>query len=310
MKEILILTGESGAGKSSAMRHLEDLGFYCIDNVPSSLLKELIGLIESSPEIEKAVLVTDVRNPSFRERADEIIRNLKKEIPYVKVWFFTADKGTLIKRFSETRRPHPLEKYYSGEGLENLIEKEKEFLSPVRELADKVVDTSSMNTHELKAFIKDLLLKGKPRLKVTILSFGFKNGVPPSADNIFDVRFLPNPHFVPHLKTKTGKDKEVKQFIMQFKEAHYLVKHIINFVKFTLPLYEREGKSYITYGIGCTGGQHRSVAVAEIVAKEVAKAFPDFEVFVEHREQRERERVKVEKDNSLREIQCGKDDVH
>ncbi len=302
MKEIIILTGESGSGKSSAMRHLEDLGFYCIDNVPADLLNNLIRLIDDNAEIEKAVLVTDIRNPSFRNNALEILKSVKGEFPQVKLWFFTADKDELIKRFSETRRPHPFEKYLPGKSLEELIEQEKETLAPVKEIADKVIDTTSLNTHELKRLLKEILSTGKPQLKVTVLSFGFKNGIPASADNVFDVRFLPNPHFVSHLRPKTGMDKEVQEYLLKFDETKKLLKYIIDFIKFTLPFYEKEGKSYITYAIGCTGGQHRSVALAEMVALGIAEEFPNFRVFVEHREQKERREIKFEEGNRLRQV--------
>jgi len=292
MKEIIILTGESGSGKSSAMRHLEDLGFYCIDNVPPDLLKNLIRLIDDNSEIDKAVLVMDIRNPSFRNNAAEILKTVKRDFPQVKIWFFTADKEELIKRFSETRRPHPFERYSPDKNLEELIEQEKEVLTPVKEIADKIIDTTAMNTHDLKRFLKEILSTGKPRIKVTILSFGFKNGVPSSADNVFDVRFLPNPHFIPELRPKTGMDDEVKEFLMSFTETKKLLKYIFDFIKFSLPFYEKEGKSYITYAIGCTGGQHRSVAIAEIIAEKVASSFPDFKVYVEHREQKERMEIK------------------
>jgi len=292
MKEIIILTGESGSGKSSAMRHLEDLGFYCIDNVPPDLLKNLIRLIDDNSEIDKAVLVMDIRNPSFRNNAAEILKTVKRDFPQVKIWFFTADKEELIKRFSETRRPHPFERYSPDKNLEELIEQEKEVLTPVKEIADKIIDTTAMNTHDLKRFLKEILSTGKPRIKVTILSFGFKNGVPSSADNVFDVRFLPNPHFIPELRPKTGMDDEVKEFLMSFTETKKLLKYIFDFIKFSLPFYEKEGKSYITYAIGCTGGQHRSVAIAEIIAEKVASSFPDFKVYVEHREQKERREIK------------------
>jgi UPF0042 nucleotide-binding protein len=218
---------------------------------------------------------------------------VKRDFPQVKLWFFTADKEELIKRFSETRRPHPFERYSPGKSLEELIEQEKEVLTPVKEIADKVIDTTSLNTHDLKRLLKEILSTGKPQLKVTVLSFGFKNGIPASADNVFDVRFLPNPHFVPELRPKTGTDREVQEFLLKFEETRKTLEYIMNFVKFTLPFYEKEGKSYITYAVGCTGGQHRSVALAEMIATEVAKTFPNFEVFVEHREQKERRKVET-----------------
>ncbi|RUM42876.1 MAG: RNase adapter RapZ [Desulfurobacterium sp.] len=295
-KKILILTGESGAGKSSGMRHLEDLGFYCIDNVPPSLVPSLIRLLKDNPEIEKAVLVTDIRNPSFRTTAPSMLKNIKSKHPEVEVWYFTSDKESLIKRFSETRRPHPFERYEPGKNLESLIDEEKEILEPIKALADRVIDTTGMTVHDLKRFLKEIICSGKPRLKVTILSFGFKYGLPPSADNIFDVRFLPNPHFVAELRPKTGMDKEVADYIFRFPEAKETLQLITRFIEFTLPMYEQEGKAYVTYAIGCTGGQHRSVALTELVAEKIAEKFKSFDVFVEHRELNERKKVTAVED--------------
>jgi UPF0042 nucleotide-binding protein len=290
-KKILILTGEAGAGKSSAMRHLEDLGFYCIDNIPPSLIPSLIRLVEDNPEIEKAVLVTDIRNPSFRTTAPSVLENIKSTFSDVEIWYFTADKETLIKRFSETRRPHPFERYEPNKSLEALIEEEREVLEPIKALADRIIDTTGMTTHDLKRFLKETICGGRPRLKVTILSFGFKYGLPPSADNVFDVRFLPNPHFVPELRPKTGMDSEVVDYIFQFEEAKETLELILRFIEFTLPMYEQEGKAYVTYAIGCTGGQHRSVAITELVAQEIAKKFEGYKVFIEHRELNERRQI-------------------
>ncbi|WP_457677803.1 RNase adapter RapZ [Thermovibrio sp.] len=291
-KRILLLTGESGAGKSGAVKHLEDLGFYCIDNIPPDLIPEFLRLIKESSEIGKAALVVDIRNPKFRTSASEMIRELKEKFPEIEVWYFTADKLALLKRFKETRRPHPFQKYYPEESLERLIELEKEHYEEVKSLADKVIDTTNFTVHDLKRHIKEILETGKPTLQVNFLSFGFKYGIPQLADNVFDVRFLPNPHFVPELKSKTGMDGEVVDYIMSFEEARKTLDVIYNFVKFSIPLYNKEGKSYITFAVGCTGGQHRSVAFAELLSKMAAKDFPDYEIFVEHREQGVRERVK------------------
>jgi len=294
VKRVLIITGEAGAGKSSAVKHLEDLGFYCIDNVPPALVPELLSLVERNPEIEKAALVADVRNPEFKESAGELFRRIKEEFPSVEVWYFTADKDTLINRFKETRRPHPFQRYYIDESLERLIEREKEFYEGLKGSFDRVIDTTNLTYHDLKRLIKELLETGKPRLQVNFLSFGFKYGIPHSADNVFDVRFLPNPHFVPHLKDKTGMESEVEEFVMGYEESRKTLETILDFVKLTLPLYEREGKAYITYAVGCTGGQHRSVVFAEALANRVAEEFPQYEIYVEHREQKVRRKVSRE----------------
>jgi len=291
MKKILVLTGESGAGKSGALKHLEDLGFYCVDNIPPDLIPEFIRLINESPEIEKAALVVDIRSPKFRECAPQSLAELKDRYPSVELWYLTADRQALIKRFKETRRPHPFQRHYSGESLDRLIELEKELYQDVKSLADRVVDTTGLTVHDLKRKLKELLSTGKLTPQVNFLSFGFKYGLPQLADNVFDVRFLPNPHFVPGLKEKTGMDKEVVDYIFKFDKTRETLELIYNFIKFSLPQYEREGKSYITYAVGCTGGQHRSVAFAELLAKKVAEEFPDYEVFVEHRERKVRRRV-------------------
>ena len=295
MKKLILLTGEAGAGKSSAVKHLEDLGFYCIDNVPPTIVPTLLDLIEQNPEIEKAALVMDVRSPEFKKGADEFFESLKKRFPHIEVWYFTASRETLLKRFKETRRPHPFERYYCGESLEALIEREKEFYGRLEEYFDRRIDTSNLSYHDLKRLIKELLQTGKPQLKVNFLSFGFKYGIPPSADNVFDVRFLPNPHFVPELKEKTGMDREVEEFVMGYEESRKTFEMILEFVRNTIPLYEREGKAYITYAVGCTGGQHRSVVFAEALAEKISKEFPQFEVYVEHREQNVRRRIPSER---------------
>ena len=294
MKRILIITGEAGAGKSSAIKHLEDLGFYCIDNVPPALVPELLSLVERNPEIERAALVADVRNPEFIESAGELFRQIKEEFPAVEIWYFTADKDTLINRFKETRRPHPFQRYYPEESLERLIEREKEFYEGLKNSFDRVIDTTNLTYHDLKRLIKELLETGKPQLQVNFLSFGFKYGIPHTADNVFDVRFLPNPHFVPHLKNKTGMESEVEEFVMGYEESRKTLETILNFVRLTLPLYEKEGKAYITYAVGCTGGQHRSVVFAEALANRVAEEIPQYEIYVEHREQKVRRKVSKE----------------
>jgi UPF0042 nucleotide-binding protein len=291
-KEIIIITGESGAGKSSAMKHLEDLDFYCIDNIPPDLIPGLILLVEKNPEIKKAALVIDIRNPGFRNTSPIILKKLKEQFPSTQIWYFTAERDVLIKRFSETRRPHPFERYEPEKSLESLIDEEKEILSSVKQFADIIIDTSFLTTHDLKRFIKNLLSGEKPRLKITFLSFGFRYGIPPSADNVFDVRFLPNPHFVPDLRPKTGMDREVVDYIMQFKETRETLNLISNLIEFSIPMYEKEGKAYITFAIGCTGGQHRSVAITEILASRTSKRFLDYEIYVEHREQNVRKKVK------------------
>ncbi|WP_456397295.1 RNase adapter RapZ [Desulfurobacterium sp.] len=290
-KKLIIITGLSGGGKSTAAKYLEDLEFYCIDNIPPDLIPNLFHLISENPEIHRAALVLDIRNPKFRELAGGMLKRLKENFPEVEIWFFKADEKTLIKRFSETRRPHPLQRHESEKSLQELIEEEIEYLKPVEEEATKIIDTSHMTPHELKQLIKNLVAGGKGTFRITFLSFGFKYGIPQEADNVFDVRFLPNPHFIPELRAKTGMDKEVKEFILKFPETVSLLEKLKDIVLFTIPHYEKEGKSYLTFAIGCTGGQHRSVAIAELLAEATAKEFSEHEIYIEHREQKVRKKI-------------------
>ncbi len=290
MKNIVV-TGESGAGKSSAARYLEDLGFYCIDNIPPDLIGDILNLTKENPNIERVALVADIRNPRFQSTFLPSIEAVKEKYKDLEVWYFTAEPNVIVKRFSETRRPHPLERYMPNSNILKLIEGEKELFRPIKSLADKVIDTSSMNIHELKNYIKSIVHDGTLKIKVTFLSFGFKYGIPSFADNVFDVRFLKNPHFIPELRNKTGMDKGVMDYILRFDESKNLIKKLKDFILFSIPLYEKEGKSYITFAIGCTGGQHRSVALAEILAEETASAFPNIDVYVEHREQKQRRKI-------------------
>ncbi|SNR75248.1 RNase adapter RapZ [Desulfurobacterium atlanticum] len=288
-KKIIVLTGLSGGGKSTAAKYLEDLEFYCIDNIPPDLIPNLFHLINENPEIQKAALVLDIRNPKFRHAIENILNNLKNR--NVEIWFLKADENTLIKRFSETRRPHPLQRYEKDKSLQELIEKEIEYLKPVEEKASVVIDTSKLTPHQLKQYIRELISGGKITFTITFLSFGFKYGIPQTADNVFDVRFLPNPHFIPELRPKTGMDKEVKEFILKFPETVSFIEKLKDIVLFTIPHYEKEGKSYLTFAIGCTGGQHRSVAIAELLAESAADEYPEHEIYIEHREQKIRKKV-------------------
>ncbi len=290
MKRFVVLTGLSGAGKSSAMRYLEDLGFYCIDNIPPDLIPNLVQLINENPEIEKSALVVDIRNPKFKLVLNEIIQNLKKTAGNVEIWFLTASKDTLIKRFSETRRPHPLQKYNPEMNIEHLIDEEMKLLKPIKDISDRIIDTSSMTPHDLKRFIKNIIAE-KQQLQITFLSFGFKFGIPPAIDNLFDVRFLPNPHFIPKLRAKTGLNDDVKNYILSFPESLDFIDKLKDIVSFTIPLYDKEGKAYLTYAIGCTGGQHRSVAIAELLSEYTLKNFKEFDIYVEHRELKIRKKI-------------------
>ncbi len=264
----IVLTGLSGSGKSQAMRALEDLGYFCVDNLPITLLPTFAELtLRPGTEIEKAAVVVDVREGALLERFPRVFDTLRA-MPGLKptLIFLEASEATLVRRYSETRRPHPLARHRSA--LEGLRE-ERAQLEPIRRLADEIIDTSDLNVHELReAFMARSL--GKTRqggLSVTFLSFGFKYGLPLDADLVFDVRFLPNPHFVARLREQTGRQRAVVQFLNQYKDTKVFLDQTADYLRFLIPRYAREGKSYLTVAIGCTGGRHRSVAIAEALAR-------------------------------------------
>ena len=264
----VVLTGLSGSGKSQAIRALEDLGYFCVDNLPVTLLPMLAELtLRAGSEIARAAVVVDIREGKMLEEFPRAYRKLKqsKQLSPVLI-FLEASERTLVRRFSETRRPHPLAPDRSAiEG----IREEKKALEPVRRMADHIVDTSEMTVHELRHAFTGVAAGRAPgtQLVVTILSFGFKHGIPVDSDLLFDVRFLPNPHFVPKLRPHTGRDKPVVKFLEKAKGTSEFLTHTLNLLTFLIPLYAQEGKAYLTIGIGCTGGRHRSVAVAEALRK-------------------------------------------
>jgi len=264
----VVLTGLSGSGKSQAIRALEDLGYFCVDNLPVALLPMLAELtLRAGSEITRAAVVVDVREGRLLKDFPTIYRRLKSMSNLNPVLIFLeAEEPALVRRFSETRRPHPLSPDRSAiEG----IREERQAMKAMRRMADHVVDTSKMTVHELRHVFTSVARGKSPRtrLVVTILSFGFKHGIPVDADLLFDVRFLPNPHFVPALRPHTGRDKEVRRFLDRSTATSDFLKHTLNLLKFLIPQYVEEGKSYLTIGIGCTGGRHRSVAVAEALKK-------------------------------------------
>ena len=267
----VVLTGLSGSGKSQAIRALEDLGYFCVDNLPVMLLPMLAELtLRAGTEIARAAVVVDVREGTLLQEFPGIYRRLKarKGLNPVLI-FLEAAEPTLVRRFSETRRPHPLAPDRSAiEG----IREERAAMRAIRQLADHVVDTSEMTVHELRHVFTGVAAGASPgtQLVVTILSFGFKHGIPVDLDLLFDVRFLPNPHFVPALRPHTGRDQAVMRFLNRSKTTHQFLKHTLNLLKFLVPQYANEGKTYLTIGIGCTGGRHRSVAIAEALKKGLA----------------------------------------
>jgi RNase adapter protein RapZ len=270
VKELVIVTGISGAGKASALKAFEDLGYHCVDNLPLELLLSFADLVSKSAEVERAAIVVDVREGPTVERLPEILKSVRKLLR-TRVVFLDAQDAALVRRFSETRRPHPLGK---SETVWRSLVEERQLLDPIRNVAETLVDTSIFNVHELRAYIQDRYGREEKvsRLLVSCLSFGFKNGVPLDADIVFDVRFLPNPHFVPEFRKKTGLDKKVADYVRGFPQTGEFLDRITDLMLYLLPHYVKEGKSYLTVAFGCTGGQHRSVMMAEEMAGRLAKA--------------------------------------
>ena len=265
----IVLTGMSGAGKSQAIRALEDLGYFCVDNLPTTLIPTLAKLSTRGGDIEKVAIVVDVREGNFLSSFPRVFRQLRKMRGLnPKLIFLEANNATLVRRFSETRRPHPLAPSRSAsEG----IREERVRMTPIRAMADEIIDTSDMTVHELRHFFTGLTRdRTNARLVVTVLSFGYKHGVPLDADLVFDVRCLPNPHFVPTLRRRTGRDRAVAAFLEKDASTREFIAKLEDYLRFVLPHYIAEGKSYLTVAIGCTGGRHRSVAIAERLRKSLA----------------------------------------
>ena len=269
-KELVIVTGISGAGKASALRAFEDLGYHAVDNLPLELLLEFAALVGKSADVGQAAIVVDIREGSTLDRLPEILIGIRKILP-TQVIFLEAQDAVLVRRYSETRRPHPLGR---SETVSRSIVEERQLLDPIRNLADMLLDTSNYNVHQLRAHILDRFghEEQSKQLLVSCLSFGFKNGVPLDADMVFDVRFLPNPHFVPEFRKLTGQDPKVAAFVRKFPQTREFLARVTDLMLYLLPHYAQEGKSYLTVAFGCTGGQHRSVMMAEEMNKRLKKA--------------------------------------
>lgn len=270
----------SGSGKASVLKAFEDLGYYSVDNLPMGLIPSFAELAKQSLEIEKAALVVDIREGDQLKKLPVIIRAIKKQV-HTTVLFLEADDEVLVRRFSETRRPHPLGKEAT---VKNALAKERKLLRPIRAMADMVVDSSKFNVHELRAHITEKFLLGSTdkNILISCVSFGYKSGLPVDADLLFDVRFLPNPHFVPAFRHLTGRHPQVAKYIRSFPQTQEFIQRISDLLIYLIPHYIREGKSYLTIGLGCTGGQHRSVLIAEEVKRRLAKA--GYRVKVTHRD--------------------------
>jgi len=268
--ELVILTGMSGSGKLSALKAFEDLGYYSVDNLPLELIPRFADLVRQSTEIERAALVIDVREGIRLDRFPAILKKVRKVLS-TRVVFLEASEDALVRRFSETRRPHPMGR---GETVVHGIRAERKRLDPIRNVADIVLDTTKFNVHELRAHINAQFERGAGEgdrnLTISSTSFGFKNGVPAEADLVFDVRFLPNPHFVPEFRKLTGRHPKVAKYVRQFPQTQEFLDKATDLLKFLLPHYVEEGKSYLTVAFGCTGGQHRSVFIAEEMKKRLA----------------------------------------
>jgi UPF0042 nucleotide-binding protein len=279
MTNLVIISGVSGSGKSTAMNVLEDLGYYCVDNLPMTLLPKFIELCENSQgDINKIALVVDIREGVFFKGAPEVIRELREKGHPIDVIFLDSSDETLVKRYKETRRKHPLS--VNGNILEG-IAKEREMLRELKELSSYSIDTSDFNVHDLKELIRNKFDKSRARnLLVNILSFGFKHGYPYDADMVFDVRFLQNPYFVEDLKEMNGLDEEIIQFVMSKEDTKEYIRKLTDFLEFLIPRYEKEGRSYLTIAIGCTGGKHRSV----VVARELSEHFKHLSPVTIHRD--------------------------
>jgi UPF0042 nucleotide-binding protein len=267
--ELVILTGLSGSGKLSALKAFEDLGYYSVDNLPLELVPRFADLVRQSAEIERAALVVDVREGMRLDEFPTILKSVRKVLP-TRVVFLEASEEALIQRFSETRRPHPMGR---SDTVVKSIRAERKRLDPIRNVADIVLDTTKFNVHDLRARINSQFEREESdqSLMISSNSFGFKNGVPTEADLVFDVRFLPNPHFVPEFRKLTGKDPKVAKYVRQFPQTKEFLNKTEDLLKFLLPHYIKEGKSYLTVAFGCTGGQHRSVFIAEEMKKRLAE---------------------------------------
>jgi UPF0042 nucleotide-binding protein len=279
--ELVIITGMSGSGKGSVLRALEDLGYYSVDNLPVDLIPKFADLVRDSASNRRAALVVDVREGAGLKKLPGIVQQIRGAVG-VRLVFLEADDESLMRRFSETRRPHPLS---AGEqGIAESIARERELLAPVRALADLSINTSKFNVHDLREFIGQRFggEGDESRILIYIVSFGYRHGLPPDCDLVFDVRFLPNPNYIPKFKKLTGRNPAVARYIRSFPQTTEFIARITDLLVYLMPHYIREGKSYLTIGFGCTGGHHRSVMIADQIRKNLASA--GYQAKVAHRD--------------------------
>ncbi len=265
---IIIITGLSGSGKSTALAAFEDAGFYCVDNMPVALLPKFLEMPIESHEIAGVVFVMDLRERTFLAQYASTFESLKKKGHQFEILFLEAEENVLVQRYSTTRRQHPLSQ---GRNLLDSIRTEKQQLKDLRAVSDKIIDTSNYNVHELKAKILEIARKSKKTasMGIQIVSFGFKFGVPHDADMIIDVRFLANPYFVSELKHLDGENPKIKEFILKHKETELFLTKYLDLLDYLIPMYEKEGKAYLTIAVGCTGGRHRSVTIARRIFEHI-----------------------------------------
>ena len=280
--DIIVITGLSGSGKSFAIRAFEDNGFFCVDNLPPLLIPRFIELCQGyQEEIMRIALGVDLRGGHFLQSWPQVLADMRAAGHHVQVLFFDASDDVLLRRFSETRRPHPL----AGKGsIQDGISRERKALEAMRALADKVIDTSEFNVHQLKREIEQQFcqVSNARRMSIFLTSFGYKYGIPHDTDLILDVRFLPNPYFVNELRAKSGLEREVEEDVLKDEETRVYLDRLYSLLEFTLPLYEREGKSALTLALGCTGGRHRSVVLVEELRKRFGGA--NYHIHVKHRD--------------------------
>lgn len=283
MKDLVLLTGVSGAGKSTAMGFMEDIGYYCIDNMPAELVSTFISLIEKSDSYNKIAIVTDVRSRGVYNEFRKNVQKLMDSNDYtVRTIYLDIKNHVALRRYKLTRRKHPYADKFNG-SIEDALNYEKEILAPVREKAGYVIDTSDLTANQLRERLAQILLgDDKEVMNLHVMSFGFKHGIPTDADFVLDVRCLPNPYWIESMRNKTGLDQEVKDYVFSFEEAHEIFERLKSLLDYLNPLYIREGKSQIVIAIGCTGGNHRSVVFAEALKDYFSRKWDN--VTVNHRD--------------------------
>lgn len=281
--KLVIVTGMSGAGKGTAVKIMEDMGYYCVDNLPIPLVEQFVDFtLQSEDELEKVAVSIDIRNSNALSELEEVLERIRQKGIRFEILFLEADDSVLVKRYKETRRSHPLA---GGGRIDKGIGLERKKLAFLKEQADYIIDTSRLLQRELKAELERIFVRDEDyrNLYITVLSFGFKYGIPTDSDLVFDVRFLPNPYYVEGLRAKTGNDKEIQDYVLQFKEAHEFLDKLEDMINFLIPNYIAEGKNQLVISIGCTGGKHRSVTLANELYKRMTDK-KEYGLKIEHRD--------------------------